>query len=153
MTEQIRHVSVHIERDAADVYEFCVDPANLPRWAAGLSGSIEQVEGRWFAESPMGRIQVRFAPRNQLGVLDHRVTMADGQVFDNPMRVIAEDDDGSDIVFTLRRRHDMNDKEFEADAAAVREDLETLKGILEGTDTGDGDEALGGDAGEPAPAD
>lgn len=139
MTEQIRHVSVHVERDAADVYEFCVNPGNLPRWAAGLSGSIEQVDDRWFAVSPMGRVQVRFAPRNHLGVLDHRVTMADGRVFDNPMRVIAEDDDGSDIVFTLRRRHDMSDKEFEADAAAVREDLETLKGILEGTQTGGGD--------------
>jgi len=127
----VRHVSVHIERDADEVYEFCVDPANLPKWAAGLSGSIQEVDGRWFAESPMGRVQVRFAPRNPFGVLDHRVTFADGRVFDNPMRVIP-DDDSADVVFTLRRREDMTEKEFEADAAAVREDLLALKSLLEG---------------------
>ncbi len=133
MTLETRHIGVRIERDAEDVYEFCVDPANLPRWAAGLSGSIEQVDGRWFAESPMGRVEVRFAPRNPFGVLDHRVTFADGRVFDNPMRVIS-DDDSADVVFTLRRREDMSEKEFEADAAAVLEDLLALKSLLESGD-------------------
>ncbi len=137
MTLESRHMGVRIERDAEDVYAFCADPANLPRWAAGLSGSMEQVDGRWFAQSPMGRVQVRFAPRNEFGVLDHRVTLPDGQVFDNPMRVIA-DDDACDVVFTLRRREDMTAGEFEADASAVLADLETLKRLLEEREDSDG---------------
>jgi uncharacterized protein YndB with AHSA1/START domain len=35
----VQHVSVHIARSPADVYEFASDPRNLPRWAAGLARS------------------------------------------------------------------------------------------------------------------
>jgi hypothetical protein len=35
------------------------------------------------------------------------------------------------VVFTVRRRPGVTDAEFEADAAAVAADLETLKRLLE----------------------
>jgi hypothetical protein len=35
------------------------------------------------------------------------------------------------VVFTLRRQPDMTDEAFEADATAIRTDLETLKRLLE----------------------
>ncbi len=130
MTRETRHLGVRIERDARDVYAFCADPANLPRWAAGLSGSIERVGEQWYAESPMGRVQVEFAPRNPFGVLDHLVTLPGGLTVENPLRVL-RDGRGSDVVFTLRRRDDVGDEEFEADAAAVLSDLRTLKRLLE----------------------
>ena len=129
--QETRHLGIRIDRDARTVYDFCADPANLPRWAAGLSGSIEQYDGRWFADSPMGRVEVAFAPPNEFGVLDHRVTLPDGQVVANPMRVIPDGAEASDVVFTLRHRDGVSDEEFEADAAAVRTDLETLKRLLE----------------------
>ena len=56
------HLAVHVDRSAEEVYRFAADPARLPQWAAGLSGSIEQRDGRWFADSPMGEVEVRFAP-------------------------------------------------------------------------------------------
>ena len=125
-----RHISTYIERPASEVYAYVVDPANLPTWAAGLSGSIERQEGRWFAESPMGEVEVTFAPENPYFVLDHDVKLPDGTTFNNPMRVIA-DDAGSEVVFTLRHRPDQSDEEYEEDAAAVRADLATLKSLLE----------------------
>ncbi|WP_210506480.1 SRPBCC family protein [Naasia sp. SYSU D00057] len=131
MSRETRHLGIRIERDAASVYDFAGNPANLPRWAAGLSGSIEQVDGRWLAESPMGPIEVAFAPRNEYGVLDHQVTLADGRVFDNPMRVLRDGDAACDVVFTLRRADGMTDEEFAADTAAVEADLATLKRLLE----------------------
>ncbi len=131
MSRDTRHLGIRIERDAAAVYDFAWDPANLPSWAAGLSGSIEQVDGRWLAESPMGPVEVAFAPRNDYGVLDHRVTLADGQVFDNPMRVVRDGDAACDVMFTLRRADGMGDDEFDADTAAVVADLATLKRLLE----------------------
>jgi len=37
-----QHISTYIERPAAEVYAYVVNPVNLPTWAAGLSGSIEE---------------------------------------------------------------------------------------------------------------
>ena len=125
------HLAVHIEAPAADVYSFALDPVNLPRWAAGLGGSIEQREGRWFADSPMGEVQVTFVPENPYGVLDHDVTLPDGTTVRNPMRVIADDGD-CEVVFTLRRAPGTTDEAFDADAAAVRTDLDTLRRLMEG---------------------
>ncbi len=130
MSTDTRHLSIEIDRPEAEVYAFVSDPANLPRWAAGLSGSIERVDGRWLADSPMGRVEVEFAPPNEFGVLDHVVTLPDGQRVLNPLRVLGFRG-RSEVVFTLRRAEGMTDSEFEADAAAVAADLATLKSILE----------------------
>jgi uncharacterized membrane protein len=54
MTFTAKHISVSINRSAAQVYEFAANPENLPKWAAGLSGSIRRVKEEWIAESPMG---------------------------------------------------------------------------------------------------
>ena len=126
-----RHLSTHIARPAAEVYAFVTDPSRLPEWAAGLGGRVEERDGRWFADSPMGEVEVRFAPENPFGVADHAVTLPDGQVFSNPMRVLP-DGDGSEVVFTLRRQPEMTDQAFESDAEAIRTDLATLRRLLEG---------------------
>ena len=125
-----QHLSTYIERPAAEVYAYAMNPANLPNWAAGLSGAIEQRDGRWFADSPMGEIEVIIVPENPHFVLDHEVRLPDGTSFDNPMRVIA-DGAGCEVVFTLRRRADQSDDDYEADATAIRTDLATLKRLFE----------------------
>ncbi len=130
-TLEARHIGVSIDRPAADVYAFVSDPANLPRWAKGLSGSIAQVDGEWVADSPMGKVKVRFAPPNPFGVLDHDVVLPDGVTVRNPMRVVASGA-GSELSFTLFRRAGMSDAELAADAAAVERDLRELKRLLEG---------------------
>lgn len=127
---RVRHVSVTIARTPAAVYGFAANPANLPAWASGLSGSIEQVGGAWIAASPMGRVQVRFVPLNRLGVLDHDVVLESGAAVHNPMRVVANGD-GSEVIFTLFQRPEMSDEELEADASAVQRDLNALKVLLE----------------------
>ena len=125
-----QHLSTYIDRPAAEVYAYVVNPANLPTWAAGLSGSIEQRDGRWFAESPMGEVEVTFVPENPYFVLDHDVKLPDGTTFHNPMRVIATDS-GCEVVFTLRRRLDQSDEDYQADATAIRTDLATLRRLLD----------------------
>ena len=126
------HLAVHVDRSAEEVYRFAADPARLPQWAAGLSGSIEQRDGRWLADSPMGEVEVRFAPENAYGVLDHDVTLPDGTTVTNPLRVLP-DGAGCEVVFTLRRGPGVTEEAFDADAAAVRTDLATLKALMEAT--------------------
>jgi hypothetical protein len=125
-----RHLSTYIDRPAQDVYDYASNPANTPEWAAGLAGSIDQVDGDWVAESPMGRVVVKFAESNEYGVLDHTVTLPSGESVYNPMRVIP-DGTGAEVVFTVRQRPDMSDDDFTRDATAVQTDLNTLKNLLE----------------------
>ena len=130
MTFTAKHISVSINRSAAQVYEFASNPENLPKWATGLSSSIKKVNEDWIAGAPMGRVKVKFAATNQFGVLDHEVTLPSGVKFTNPMRVFSNND-GSELVFTLYRRPEVSDQEFEEDAQVVEKDLAKLKTLLE----------------------
>jgi len=130
MTFTAKHISVSINRSAALVYEFVSNPENLPKWAVGLSGSITRVNEEWIAESPMGTVKVKFAEKNQFGVLDHDVTLSSGAKFYNPMRVLPNND-GSELVFTLYHRPNVSDQELAEDAKAVEKDLAKLKTLLE----------------------
>ncbi len=76
---------------------------------------------------------VEFAPPNTFGVLDHVVRLPSGEAVYNPLRVIpgGVGEARCEVVFTVRRRAGMTDEEFDADAAAVAADLETLRTLLE----------------------
>ena len=132
----VHHLTVTINRPPAEVYDFVADPRNLPQWAAGLArSSVEQVGDYWVADAPFGKVRIKFAERNALGVLDHDVTFDDaatGQTVTvhNPMRVLPHGA-GSEFVFTLFRQPNMTDEQFAADKAAVEQDLRTLKTLLE----------------------
>jgi hypothetical protein len=129
----VQHVSIHIARRPAEVYEFASDPRNLPRWAAGLARSEVRKDGdEWIADAPLGKVRVRFAPRNPFGVMDHDVTLEPGVTIHNPMRVVPNGE-GSEFLFTLIRQPGMSDGQFAQDKAAVERDLKTLKDLLERT--------------------
>ena len=130
----VQHVSVTINRSLAHVYEFASDSRNLPSWAAGLARSNLKREGdEWIADSPMGRVRIRFAPRNPYGVLDHDVTLESGVTVHNPMRVVPVGQ-GSECTFTLIRQPGVSDEKLAEDRAAVERDLRTLKELMEQPD-------------------
>ena len=127
---ETRLISISITRDQQEVYGFVANPANLPRWASGLGTSIKNVDGKWIANTQNGPIEIRFAPRNDLGVLDHYVTLPTGAVIYVPLRVIPNGS-GSELTLTLFRQPDMTDQKFREDAEWVLRDLTKLKDILE----------------------
>ncbi|HEY3907421.1 MAG TPA: SRPBCC family protein [Streptosporangiaceae bacterium] len=131
MTAESKQLSERIDANVEEVYAYARDPANLPQWAPGLGSSVEQVDGQWFVETSGGRVGLEFAPLNEYGVLDHQVTLPNGEVLYNPMRV-TKNGDGSEVVFALRRMTGMTDEEFTRDAAAVAADLARLKQMVEG---------------------
>jgi hypothetical protein len=104
------HISQSIDLPPREVIEVAGD---LSRWAAGVSPDMT----------------VAFRAGRELGILDHDVELG-GQIFHNPLRVL-ENGDGSEVVFTLYRRPGVTDAEFEADAAAIRADLATLRDLCE----------------------
>lgn len=126
-----RHLSVVIRRDPRAVAAFARSDEQLPRWAAGLaSGALRREGDELLVDSPMGQVRVRFVAANDLGVLDHDVTLPDGSVTHNPMRV-QRHPHGAEVVFSLRRPDGATDDAFEADARAVAADLERLRALLE----------------------
>lgn len=130
-TLESRTISVAIDRPPGAVYDFTVVLENLPRWASGLGAAGQRDGEAWVTQMEVGTVRVRFVHRNDLGVLDHDVTLPDGTLVTNPMRVVASGG-GSEVSFTLFRGPGMTTEAFEADAATVRRDLHTLKQLLEG---------------------
>lgn len=125
-----RNLSIAINRNVKDVYNFVSVPENFLRWASGLGKSLKQVNGEWIAAGPEGPVKIRFTERNEFGVLDHWVSTEPGLEIYIPMRVIANGS-GSELTFTLFRLPDMSDEKFAADAKWVMRDLNTLKNLLE----------------------
>lgn len=123
-------VSLNCPWDKA--YTFLSDPANMPRWASGLGSSLTPDGGQWIADSPLGRVLIRFEAPNEFGVLDHTVTLPDGRHNLNPMRLV-RDAGGSAciLLFTLLRQPGVTDEQFQADADWVRKDLATLRALLD----------------------
>ncbi|WJR66496.1 SRPBCC family protein [Neorhizobium sp. CSC1952] len=129
MPARIIHMS--IERPWQEVYAFASNPENMPLWASGLSTSLDRDGNDWIGDGgPLGKVRVRFTPGNPFGILDHTVTMENGLVVENPLRVM-RNGDGAEIMFTLLQRPDLDDAAFESDAAHVLKDLRTLKELME----------------------
>lgn len=125
-----RTISVAIDRDRDEVYDFASIPENFTRWAAGLGRRFGRSGDEWIAEGPDGQpIRIRFSPANDFGVIDHVVTGAAGETC-NAMRVIANGT-GADVLFTVHQPPSMSEQLFADDIAAVTRDLDALKRLLE----------------------
>jgi hypothetical protein len=126
-----RIVHIGINRNWKEIYAFASRPENMPAWASGLASGLDREGDDWIGDGgPIGKVRVRFAPANDFGVMDHTVTMENGLVVENALRVIPNGD-GAEVMFALLKRPDMDEAGFEADAAHVRKDLETLKRLME----------------------
>lgn len=125
-----RTIGVALAMPPDPVYQFVRNLHNLPHWAAGLCQSIACTDGAWIAQTAAGPLRIEFAPLNPFGVLDHTVTLPDGQQVYVPLRVIANGS-GSEILFTLLQTPSLDDRQFAADAAQVEADLLRLKALLE----------------------
>lgn len=132
MPREIKVISETIAAAAGQVYEFARQRENLHLWASGLaSADIEDEGDHWVVtDSPMGRIQIRMAPRNDFGVLDHDVTTPDGVTTHNAFRVTPVDE-GCALTFVVLRMAGADDDAFEKDATHVRKDLRALKMLIE----------------------
>lgn len=125
---EARTLAVSVRQPPETVYAYASDPRNLPAWS--FVEAVEAAGNSWLASTPSDRVLMRFVEANTLGVLDHDVEVAPGEVVHVPMRVVPNGD-GSEVLFTLVRRPGTSDTAFEADVRQVRRDLSALKAVLE----------------------
>jgi hypothetical protein len=137
MTYPVRTLTVDIASPVETVAAFLAEPLNFSKWAKGLGANLAPGEpgsgaepGEWIADTPRGKVFVRFSPRNDFGVADHWVRIPDGTVVANPIRAM-RNAEGTTVAFTLFRRPGVGDAEFASDAEAVQRDLAALKTALE----------------------
>jgi hypothetical protein len=129
MQAQIIHQT--IDRPWRDVYDFASDPWKIHLWAAGLAKGLMPHGDIWIADGgAIGMVKIKFRPNNDLGVIDHIVTMPDGYEVYNALRV-TPNGSGALVAFTLLRLPDMSEDDFEHDAALVAADLAMLKLLIE----------------------
>lgn len=115
MTFKTQHLSISINEEAQNVYDFIRDLNNLSRWATGID--LEQVD-------------VRFVERNEMGVLDHYILLGDGKEVYIPMRVFPNGK-GCEVTISVTQRPGKTDNELYHDALLVKHDLEILKSLIE----------------------
>ena len=129
MTYPVKNINVSINKPAKDVYQFVSNPENFPKWVQFVK-SIARLGDSWTAQTDLGTIKMKFAPQNEFGIIDHHVTLANGDTIYNPMRVIPNNK-GCEFIFTLFWLPDRSETEFNEDAKAVTNDLNKLKEIME----------------------
>lgn len=129
ITYPAKNISISIDRSAEEVYQFASDPENFPKWISFIKSMTDQGD-IWIGKTELGDIKIKFAPQNDFGIIDHQVTLTNGETVSNPMRAVANNK-GCEFTFTLFRMPNRTDQEFNEDAKAVTEDLQKLKEILE----------------------
>jgi hypothetical protein len=126
-------ITIQINRPASEVYRFASNPENLLHWVRSFGLSVKRSGDEWLMETPTGFIGIRFVPKNDFGVLDHVVTLPDGQSFLNPMRVVSNGN-GSEVMFTLFQSEGTSDEQFANDSKMIEADLQSLKSVMEATE-------------------
>ena len=124
-----RTLTTSIDCSTQKVYEFVSNLENMPKWAKTFCRSIKKSNGEWIIETPQGQMEIKIAPKNEFGILDHTVIPAPGVEVFVPMRVVPNGS-GSEVVFTLFQQPGMSDQEFVRDQGMVEQDLATLKQIM-----------------------
>ncbi len=132
MTEQ-RIVRQRIAATRAEAMAVAADLERLPEWASGFATSARPDPDEadvWLVDAPFGTVRARFQVDIARGILDHDVTMPDGAIVHNRLR-IEPAGDASEAVFTLVRQPGMTDAELAADESAVRADLSRLAALCD----------------------
>lgn len=128
--QEVRYLTISIEREPDKVYAFASNPEHLPQWAAGLGLGIRRAGEHWEVKTQDGVVGLRFTPPNDYGVLDHTVVLSDGTEVYVPMRVMPNGK-GSEVMLGLFRQPEMDDATFARDAGLMQKDLQSLKALLE----------------------
>jgi hypothetical protein len=130
---QSRVITQRVACEWRRAYVLAADPKRLPDWASGLARSALVPHGdHWIVRTPeSGDARMRFAPRNDFGVLDHWVAPEGVPEVYLPFRVIGVGPDACELQFTLLRQPHMDDAAFERDAGWIARDLQSLRSLIE----------------------
>ena len=124
-------VHVSILAPPQRVFDFLADVNNWKTWAPWVRAVVDRSGRDWTLETDGGRMHLRFAEANSLGVLDHTVTLASGVSIYNAMRVMPNGT-GSELVMLVVQTPPATTEQFQQDVQAVHDDFGRIKKVVEG---------------------
>lgn len=130
-------VHVSILATPRQVYDFLADVNNWKTWAPWVRAVAKSSARDWTVDTDGGPLKLRFVEVNDLGVLDHTVTLASGVRIENAMRV-SPNGSGSELSMVVLQTPPATSVQFEQDVQAVRDDFGRIKRVVEAApkDTG-----------------
>ena len=124
-------ISLSIDCPYEDVYDFLIEPLNIPTWGSNLGATIRHAGGSdWVTDTPDGPLTFRVPTRNSFGVLDHAVFRPGDEPAITPMRVFPNGD-GTELNYTMYQLPGTTDARFASEVEWVRADFLALKSLLE----------------------
>ncbi len=129
MRADTQTVSVQVAPE--QLFDFVVDPRNLPRWAIHFCQSVRpNADGSWTARGEEGEVTFRVRADGKCGVVDWHLTPAPGVEVLAASRVLPSGS-GATYVFTQFRAPGMPDEGFQKQISDLREELQALRAALE----------------------
>jgi hypothetical protein len=125
-------ISISIACPFADVYDFLVEPLNLPTWTSMLGDTIRHVGGNdWILpDATPGPLTLRLTPRNPYGVIDYFV-IREGMPPRQTAARVFPNGNGAELVYTAFQLAGVPDAMFASNVEWLRVDLMALKSLLE----------------------
>ena len=117
-----RTITLSINCTAEKLYSYVINPENLSQWGKSFCLGATKFQNQ---TETAGVIKIKFAVKNDFGILDHSVKLSDNVIY-NFMRVIPNGQ-GCEVIVTLFQLDD----QFFKDVSMMKSDLKRLKKILE----------------------
>lgn len=125
-------VGYSIERPVGEVYTYLAEPTNFAEWVfVGDARMTPLPEGEWSVETSVGPRVIRFAGRNDHGILTYYSRLGPGRpALPVPMRVMANGQ-GTTLIYVFYQRPNSSEAEWSSIVEWITSDLEALKSMLE----------------------
>jgi hypothetical protein len=127
-------VHISILATPRQAYDFLADVNNWKTWAPWVRAVAKSSARDWTVDTDGGPLKLRFVETNELGVLDHTVTLASGVRVYNAMRV-SPNASGSELSMVVLQAPSATSTQFEQDVRAVRDDFGRIKRVVEAAAT------------------
>lgn len=122
--------TISIAAPPEQVFDFVANPETLPVWAVGFCRHIRPDGTRWIVTTAHGEMPIRVATDRACGTIDFYFSPAPDAEMAAFSRVVPNGR-GSEYVFTQFQGADMPAGDFEAQVAALGEELLVLRGVIQ----------------------
>lgn len=122
--------TVTIYADQKKVFEFLVNPANLPKWAVVFCRALRSEGSEWIVTTTDGEMKIRYDADAERGVIDMYVS-PEPDVESPAFTRVVPNGQGTEYVFTLFQPPGMPDEVFAGQIKGLKKEFGVLKDLME----------------------
>ena len=127
---RIETLTATLDVPHSQAFRFFADVENLPVWATEFCQSLDKVDGRYYVESPEGRLLFEIEADEATGVVDMSSGPDEDHLMRFPCRVVALPGERSAFFFSLLQAPGVDDEQFEAQLGGLRRELAAVPELV-----------------------